>query len=157
MHIRHSFKRNLDCSEFNEQRNGININRFTTESPYLLSGLIRCSHCNFNFTGRSMLFGRPGNRKKEYVYVDSGYERKGPSVCASKKINKKGLETFILNLIRERFLNANFQEKIRKQLIKNSSSLIPTSGKEKRVSKTIERMRAENDFIISISGKRNAS
>ena len=101
------------------------MNRFTTESPYLLSGLIRCSHCNFNFTGRSMLFGRPWNRKKEYVYVDSGYERKGPSVCASKTINKKSLETFILNLIRERFLNANFQDKIQKAIDKKLKSINP--------------------------------
>ena len=108
------------------------MNRYTTESPYLLSGLMRCSHCNFSFTGRSMLYGRPGNRKKEYVYVDSGYERKGPSVCTSLNINKKLIETYILKIIKERFLNANFQEKLRQVIEKKLKLIIPDINEKRK-------------------------
>ena len=101
------------------------MNRYTHESPYLLTGLIRCSHCGFSFTGRAALHGRPGNRKKVYVYIDSGYEKKGPSVCSSLSINKEGIETFILNTVKEQLLSSNFQQRLKRALEHVLQTVIP--------------------------------
>ena len=101
------------------------VNRFTQEGPYLLSGLIRCSHCQFAFTGRKMLSGRTGNRKPKLIYIDSGYSRKGPSVCSSLNIDKEAIEAFIIKAVREHLLSSDFQARLQRALAKELEGIFP--------------------------------
>jgi site-specific DNA recombinase len=101
------------------------VNRFTQEGPYLLSGLIRCSHCQFAFTGRKMLSGRTGHRKPKLIYNDSGYSRKGPSVCSSLNIDKEGIESFILECVREYLLSSDIQARLQLALAKKLEGVFP--------------------------------
>jgi site-specific DNA recombinase len=121
----------ISVNALSKQRFG-KINRFSTESPYLLAGLIRCSHCHFAFTGRTLLVGKPGNRKRKSVYIDSGYARKGPSVCASLNIDKIRLEQFILNFIREQILPESFQQRLCKMVEKVLSTAFPDIEKKRK-------------------------
>ena len=69
--------------------------RHTFQSPYLLSGLIKCDHCGFNFTGATY--------KKDDLsyYVDGGYNSKGKSVCTSQKIPTDEIEGYAVRSIKD--------------------------------------------------------
>lgn len=130
------------------------MNRYTHESPYLLTGLIRCSHCGFSFTGRAALYGRPGNRKKVYVYIDSGYEKKGPSVCSSLFINKDGIETFILNTVKEQLLSSNFQQRLRRSLEQVLQTVIPNvDERQKELQKKLKECENKISYLLSVVEK----
>jgi DNA invertase Pin-like site-specific DNA recombinase len=75
-------------------------------SPHLLSGLIVCSHCGFNFQGQNYA------AKRLRYYEDSGYVSKGKSVCTSYKINGVKLESFVVRAIRARILNSDLPKQL---------------------------------------------
>ena len=130
------------------------MNRFSHESPYLLSGLIRCSHCGFTFTGRSMLHGRPGSRKKVHVYIDSGYQRKGPSVCSSFYIQKEGIERFILNTVKEQLLSSHFQQRLTRAVEQLLQTAIPDGEKrQKELQKKLRECDNKISHLLSIVEK----
>jgi len=64
---------------------------------YLLSGLIRCKHCGFNFWG-CIVKNRGGERR---YYVDGGYRAQGISICRSTSILSEALDEWILSQVRE--------------------------------------------------------
>jgi len=69
--------------------------RHTFESPYLLSGLIKCDHCGFNFTGATY------KKNDLSYYIDGGYNSKGKSVCTSLKIPKDEIEDYAVKSIKD--------------------------------------------------------
>ncbi|MBI3787751.1 MAG: recombinase family protein [Ignavibacteriales bacterium] len=77
------------------RKNGTRRNQHHYESPYLLSGLVKCEHCGFNFQGQS--YRATGH----YYYVDGGNMNKGKSVCERTAIPRDRLENFIINLIKD--------------------------------------------------------
>jgi hypothetical protein len=91
-------------------------NRHYYESGYLLSGLIRCSNCGFNFQGT--IYGA----KKIRYYIDGGYANKGKSVCAHLKINQQKLEAFVIDAIRKRVLKSDLTEVLEEELRKRLKS-----------------------------------
>ncbi len=61
-------------------------------SAYLLSGLIKCSNCNYNFHGHT----RTVSGKKYHYYEDSGFNLHGKAVCSQTMIPRDKIEQFIL-------------------------------------------------------------
>jgi hypothetical protein len=78
------------------------------KSPYLLSGLVRCSHCGFNYTGYTR-----GDKGLRY-YADSGFINKGKAVCEWHAIPKDHLEGFIITAIRDKLMDTAVPRKLEK-------------------------------------------
>jgi DNA invertase Pin-like site-specific DNA recombinase len=85
-------------------------------SEYLLTGLVRCSRCQFNFQG----FHHTKSGVK--YYVDGGYINKGKSVCTWFSVRKEVLERFVLQSVKEVLLVPPLLERVRskvQELIRN--------------------------------------
>jgi DNA invertase Pin-like site-specific DNA recombinase len=67
---------------------------------YLLSGLIRCTHCGLNYWG--CYHGAKG-RKKRY-YTDAGYRAQGPKFCQALHIQSEPLDAWVLEQLRNSLL-----------------------------------------------------
>jgi DNA invertase Pin-like site-specific DNA recombinase len=91
-----------------------NHNHYYRESPYLLSGLIKCSHCGFNFQGTTQTtkYNSPGwSPSKTSYYNDGGYHAKGLAVCTPLRIRKELIESFVVHSITEYIAKSNVGEK----------------------------------------------
>ncbi|MEX2372795.1 MAG: recombinase family protein, partial [Dehalococcoidia bacterium] len=64
---------------------------------YLLSGLVKCVHCGFNYVGR---IGCSMHNRKRY-YSDGAYLRYGRQGCDPSQINAEILDTFVLAQLRQ--------------------------------------------------------
>ncbi|MCC7193362.1 MAG: recombinase family protein [Phycisphaeraceae bacterium] len=62
---------------------------------YLLSGLIKCMHCGFNFHG-AILKNDAGEIR---YYTDGGYRARGISVCRSTHIQAAALDEFVMQRV----------------------------------------------------------
>ncbi|HOD83922.1 MAG TPA: recombinase family protein [Phycisphaerae bacterium] len=62
---------------------------------YLLSGLVKCTACGFNFVGR-----KGSTRGYQRYYYDGAYMRHGRAGCDPTSINAHDLDTFVLEQIR---------------------------------------------------------
>jgi DNA invertase Pin-like site-specific DNA recombinase len=65
---------------------------------YLLSGLLKCTHCGMNYWG-SLLTRR--NKTKVPYYVDAGYRAKGLAACRSTSIATTPLDQWVLDKLRQ--------------------------------------------------------
>lgn len=63
---------------------------------YLLSGLIRCNHCGYNFWGCVVTNSKGDHR----YYVDAGYRAQGIKVCRSTSIPTESLDEWVLAQLR---------------------------------------------------------
>ena len=106
-------------------------------SPYLLSGLIKCS-CGHSFSGHTVTKGKArkdGTRVKTRYYICGGYLAKGTVVCAKVPLPKEPIETEVMGLIRERvktFFTQGGREVLREALVK---------GMERKTSDSTEKAR----------------
>lgn len=64
---------------------------------YLLSGLIKCNHCGFNFWGCIVKNNRGGTMR---YYVDAGYRAQGIKTCQSTSIQAEALDAWVLATVR---------------------------------------------------------
>jgi DNA invertase Pin-like site-specific DNA recombinase len=90
--------------------------------PFPLSGLIKCSHCGFNFVGKTQRIGRSGKRKLRRTYADGAYFSKGPSVCSHMVIGAEDLERAILKELKSMAVESSLPSRILKILETNSNS-----------------------------------
>ncbi len=99
--------------ELFNKANSSNRRRFASgsaqivKSEYLLSGLMKCSHCGFNFSGQRYL------KERVHYYQDSGYINKGRSVCSSYLIRKEKIEDFVVRNIKENLFDARSENRLR--------------------------------------------
>ena len=84
------------------------ISRF--DNPYLLSGLIKCSRCGFNFVGQSQTVGSVGNRWRRRTYADSGYAQKGPTVCQFMSIEAETFEQKVLAVVEQKVVTSSLRD-----------------------------------------------
>ena len=84
----------MKANSFHEVKNP-QANRVRHRSPYLLTGLIRCSRCGFAFQGWS---GKIGG-KRYWKYIDGGNKNKG--VCSHLSIRKDILEDYAIRAVKE--------------------------------------------------------
>ncbi len=70
---------------------------------YLLSGLLKCTHCGLNYWGAVLKLYAKGVRRP--YYVDAEYRRFGPKVCKSTSIQAEALDQWVLGKVRQVILN----------------------------------------------------
>ena len=66
-------------------------------SPYLLTGLVVCSHCGRKMTGNNTKGGK--SKKLRRVYECANHKRKGNERCLNTQINADFLEHYVQSLI----------------------------------------------------------
>ncbi|MGB8658578.1 MAG: recombinase family protein [Candidatus Zixiibacteriota bacterium] len=85
----------------NRRKLSYNVGR-GSGSNYLLSGLLICQNCGYSFHGHQ--------HRNEYgawkYYEDSGYARRGSSVCTSFHIPKDSIEEFVIKEIKKKILSS---------------------------------------------------
>ena len=89
------------------------------ESPYLLSGIMKCSRCGFNFQGETHTtrYKNPNWAPSKTLYHnDGGYHAKGLAVCAPLRIRKELIETFVVHSIKEYLAKSNIATRALQQL-----------------------------------------
>jgi site-specific DNA recombinase len=92
------------------ERHPVKPNQHYYQSVYLLTGLIKCDCCGFNYQG--FFHKKSGNR----YYVDGGYVNKGSSVCSWHSIPQKKLEDFLLASIQEKLLTSNIRARVEEEV-----------------------------------------
>ncbi len=70
------------------------------ESPYLLTGLIKCVNCGYSYHGHV----HRRNGVSYHYYEDSGFGLHGKSVCSQSMIPKDSIESFIKGQILQHIL-----------------------------------------------------
>ena len=112
-------------------------------SVLLLSGLIKCDHCGFNYQG--------SHYKHDGLsyYVDGGYKNKGKSVCESFKIPKKELERFAIKSIRETIGKSNIESLIINTVRKSlNGKSIQSTSEYARLHESIDMEKKYRDSLI---------
>ena len=109
------------------------------KSDYLLSGLMKCSHCGFNFSGQRYY------KEGIFYYQDSGYINKGRSVCTSYLIRKEKIEDFVIKNIKQNILDSHCEKKLR-QII--ADKLQDRAAKKVPGLEKIEKVIGETDLQI---------
>ena len=85
---------------------------FAYKGDYLLTGLLKCPLCGFNYQGQ-------GHRDNGIVYyVDGGFKNKGASVCSHHSIRKEIIEKSVIDLVKNVISNMTLVEKVEQKLEK---------------------------------------
>ena len=98
------------------------------KSTYLLSGLIKCISCGYNFQGH---LHRTKHGEWRY-YEDGGFYGQGPSVCTSYHIPKDLIENFVIKQIKKKVfssVNISKMETLIEQRLKSSKTLLPENAR----------------------------
>jgi DNA invertase Pin-like site-specific DNA recombinase len=92
-------------------------------SPFLLSGLLKCTDCGHNFQGYRVNKGQTygGPKVETYYYICGGYRTKGTAVCQKHLFPREMIESYVLERI-----GARLQE----FMVKGGRSLLEQIVKE---------------------------
>ncbi len=120
--------RNFTPADPSAYRNG--------RSKYLLSGLVRCQACGFNFQGH---IHKTKTGEWRY-YEDGGFSSRGQSVCTSFHIPKDLLEGFVIREIQKRVIEGMDRERLQKLL---TQRIAQYSGQAGSRSPEVDRIRKE--------------
>ncbi len=93
------------------EKHAVRPNQHYYHSPYLLSGLVTCVHCSFNFQG---YHNTPTGIR---YYVDGGRKNKGESVCSYFSIRQDKLDGFVLDSIRRTFLESDLRQRVEEEIV----------------------------------------
>ncbi len=106
-------------------------------SPYLLTGLICCTHCGHKWIGYTVNKGRrrkDGSNVKTLYYACGGYVGKGKSVCPRRVVRKEWLEEWVVSkieeMLRKHFGTPEGLERMRRTVEEEIDSIIPQIGEE---------------------------
>ncbi len=114
-------------------------------SHYLLTGLVRCDRCRFNFQGQSY------HRTGHFYYVDGGNMNKGKTVCERTSIRKEVLEEFVTELVMDSmpFSNsaARLEEMMRQYLSGHERRHLVQASAEKRIQEIERKMQNLLDAV----------
>lgn len=145
--------RSMRQDKANRGRGGGAIRGRAKNSPYLLSGLLKCVRCGRNYQGHRVGKGklnRDSVRIRTTYYVCGGYVAKGPSVCEKALFRQDALEEFVIGKVREwveRLLSAAG----RKMLMGQVARILNSSKDDPR--EEIGRLRARKDSIEQAADK----
>lgn len=113
------------------------------KSDYLLSGLIKCGRCGFNFSGQR--YHKSGN----HYYQDSGYINKGRSVCTSFLIRREKIESFVVQSIKENIIAADLERRLQQIVEKQLESRLTCKDLSiDRIEKALTANKTQMDNII---------
>jgi site-specific DNA recombinase len=116
--------------------------------PFPLSGLIKCSHCGFNFVGKTQRIGRVGKRKLRRTYVDSAYFTKGSSVCSHMVIGAVDLEQAVLGELKAMAIESSLPSRVLRIL--ESASSIDGSGIKQQTQEIEKSLRITSEKITAL-------
>ena len=107
------------------------------DSPYVLSGIMRCGVCGASMVGH-------GGRRRYRYYMCGNARRKGREVCPSPPLPKNKIEGFVIDRIRGYVLTEdNLQE-----LVRLTNEELTEASDERR-----ERLELLDDQIAGIDGR----
>jgi DNA invertase Pin-like site-specific DNA recombinase len=138
-----------DWSKVNESKSrsySVHNHRFR-ESPFLLTGILKCMKCGFNFQGSTQIkkYSNPNwMMNKEQYYKDGGYHSKGIAVCDPLLIRKDMMESFVIESIKAYVTKSNIaqnalyrlEEYIEKETVDNSEEETILTAIEENKKKT---------------------
>jgi len=124
------------------------------DSPYLLSGVIKCARCGHPFQGyssHSRKHRKSGEKILTRYYACSGYVNKGNSVCKRALVALKPVEEYVLARIQhqvEQLLAARGKKRLRDAIASELRSCGPDPKEEmrevkakfKRIDESIDRL-----------------
>jgi DNA invertase Pin-like site-specific DNA recombinase len=121
-------------------------------SPFLLSGLVKCSDCGHNFQGYRV---RRGKRKGAepvvtQYYCCGGYITKGTTVCERRLFPRANLEGFVLERIAtrlERFLRSGGR-KILERLVREEIGPDANRDETRRLKNRLGEIRTRIDTLL---------
>jgi len=106
-------------------------------SPYLLTGLIHCTHCGHKWIGYTVNKGRrrkDGSNIKTRYYACSGYVNKGNSVCQRHVVRKEWIEDWVVGrieeMLKEYFGTRDGIKKMRQIVEEEIENSVPQVGDE---------------------------
>lgn len=118
-------------------------NKQIVKSDYLLSGLIKCGDCGFNFSGQRYY------KAGIHYYQDSGYINKGKSVCSSYLIRREKIESFVVRNIKENLIATNLENELQRIIEKQLAA--SHTGKDSsldRIEKSLSNNKTQMDNIV---------
>ena len=141
----------------NKSRKGYTRNnRFFYDSPYLLSGLLKCKRCGFNFQGQTRKLKSKKGKKDQltfkYYYEDGGYAGKGNSVCKSNLLRKNEVEAVIIEYIVTTINQDNFIEKLSRTIQLKLKSNNDQDQKINSLNKQIEKRNQSLKNLVQMVG-----
>ncbi len=101
---------------------------FKSRNIYLLSGLIVCSHCGANYTGRTSTKTKNGNVYKQGYYMCANRNKLGK--CTSPILKQEKLENEVIKLLTERLLESSEIEELTKKINEKYKSIYDDSFAE---------------------------
>lgn len=120
-------------------------NQYLAESPYLLTGLIVCSHCQYPFTGARW---KSGTTKIPH-YVDYGYQTKGKKVCSFYGIKRDEIEQSVLKAIKNTMIEGNVVSALQSLLLTKLQSHSDTSiNSEESLTRALQECQAKIDNLL---------
>ena len=115
------------------------------QSPYLLTGLVKCERCGFNFQGQSY------RRTNHFYYVDGGNMNKGRSVCERLAIRRELLERFVIDMVKDSLpfskSVARLEEMIREHMSGRQRSDLVEASIEKKLQEIDRKMQNLLDAV----------
>lgn len=91
---------------------------------YLLTRLVRCSHCGATFVGRRQKYkGKGGQDAERFAYYCGGYMRQGSSVCRSYPLAKDWLEGAVMAALRTQLGDEEKRQALRAEVEARIESL----------------------------------
>ena len=122
-------------------------------SPFLLSGLIKCTDCGHNFQGYSVQKGRTygGPKIETHYYMCGGYRTKGTSVCGKHLYPQEMIEAYVLERIGARLLG--FMGKGGRKMLERlvQEEVGPKNGDGEEIDRTrlaLEEIRQKIDTLL---------
>ncbi len=119
-------------------------NQALAESPYLLTGLIFCSHCGYPLTGAKW---KSGNVKLPH-YIDHAYLAKGKSVCAYYGIKKTVVESAALKAIQDVLIEGNAVSLLQSFIVESKTRSNELANDESTLIKMQKEIQTKIDNLI---------
>jgi site-specific DNA recombinase len=123
-------------------------------SPYLLSGLIKCSRCGHSYSGIPTTKGKArkdGSRVRTYYYTCGGYRSKGTAVCQKATLPRELIEYAILANIKSAvagFLKEGGEELLRAIFQKCLESTEVLGDQLERCERRVGQINARIDELV---------
>lgn len=121
-------------------------------SPYLLTGLIKCARCGYNFQGDS--HRRTGWKS----YQCGGYVAGGRSVCVRANVSAEQIESWIVGQMRERLLDGraalfdsydDLEAAVQAEVASQGRSDVPEVGDRKAIELSLLEKRRKLELILT--------
>lgn len=122
-------------------------------SPFLLTGVLRCGVCGASMVGNSSTQSR-GNRRSWRHYICTRKVRQGYSSCASSSVAKKTLERAVMGQILDRVLTPGYMQPLLDEINARLSEQQPELERKMcAVGKDLARVNSSIEGLLDLAEK----